>query len=82
MDIHKNNFGREVFGLPFIKLQEESIMEVIKFNDFMDGSYKLLPLEEQSYFEKMIEALLLIGAFGAVIEIMAKFTPIAMEVFK
>jgi len=57
-------------------------MEVIKFNDFMDGSYKLLPLEEQSYFEKMIEALLLIGAFGAVIEIMAKFTPIAMEVFK
>jgi hypothetical protein len=58
----------------------EGNMEVIKFNDFLDGSYKLLPLESQSVREKVIEMVMMLVVAGLCIEFLPQFIHIVTEV--
>jgi hypothetical protein len=55
-------------------------MEVIKFQDFLDGSYKVLPLEESSRSERLIEFLLCIGAIALAVKLLPIMAPVIMGV--
>jgi hypothetical protein len=55
-------------------------MEVIKFTDFLDGSYKVLPLESQSAREGIVEMIMMLVVAGLCFEFLPHFIHIVTEV--